>query len=252
MRCPRVAIFDLDDTLAESFHAIPSDTLEGLRGLLRRIPVAVITGATFSRMEEQFLPFFETHPRIDQFYIFPVCSAQAYGYGEKGWHRIYDLALAEEDRLRIEKTISDIVSTMDMLRGIPHDGQQLVNKGSQVAYTHVGVEATRETKDSWDPDGSKRTALWNAIRDALPEFEVLMGGKTTIDITRKEINKAYGVQWLSTHLGIPASEMLYVGDALYPGGNDAVVIPTGIETRSVSSPEETKEILKELLAACSA
>ena len=77
-----------------------------------------------------------------------------------------------------------------------------------------------------------------------------MGGMTTVDITHKGINKAYGVRWLSEKLGIPAGEMLYVGDALFEGGNDIVVIPTGIQTRSVSGPPETLAVIEELLKAC--
>jgi hypothetical protein len=42
--------------------------------------------------------------------------------------------------------------------------------------------------------------------------------------------------------------MLYIGDALFPGGNDEVVKETGIETRQTSGPEETARIIRELLA----
>jgi len=82
----------------------------------------------------------------------------------------------------------------------------------------------------------------------VPDVEVRIGGMTTIDITKKGISKAYGVTWLSKHLDIPTSKMLYIGDALYPGGNDEVVIPTGIQTRSTSGPAETEKILEELVA----
>jgi hypothetical protein len=41
--------------------------------------------------------------------------------------------------------------------------------------------------------------------------------------------------------------MLFVGDALYPGGNDEVVISTGAQTRSTSGPPETNKIIEELL-----
>ena len=81
----------------------------------------------------------------------------------------------------------------------------------------------------------------------MPDVEVLIGGMTTIDVTKKGIDKSYGVLWLSKHLNIPVAEMLYVGDALYPGGNDAVVIPTGIQTHITSGPGETTLIIDRLL-----
>jgi hypothetical protein len=42
--------------------------------------------------------------------------------------------------------------------------------------------------------------------------------------------------------------MLYVGDALFPGGNDEIVKETGIPTQQVSGPAETKEIIEKVLA----
>lgn len=250
MNCPRAAFFDLDDTLAESFHAPSPETLAGLSRLLENMPVSIITGATFQRMESQFLSQLETHPNVDRLYIFPTSSAQGYSYIQGKWQPLYDLALTEEERLRIKKTILETVDGIQELKDITHYGEQMVDKGSQIAYTPVGVEASKDAKDSWDIDGSKRQLLWKALKQLLPEFEVLMGGVTTIDITRKEVNKSYGVLWLSKELGIPPSEMLYVGDALYPGGNDAVVIPTGIQVLSVAGPAETQKIIEDLLSAC--
>ena len=250
MQCPSVVIFDLDDTLAESFHAPSAETLAGLGKLIELMPVSIITGATFQRMHNQFLSTFETHPHAKNFFIFPTSSAQGYTFSEGGWKLLYDLALTEEERSRIKKSIAESVASLEVLRGIPHYGEQMVDKGSQVAYTHVGVDASKEVKDSWDADGSKRSALWEKIKQSLPEFEVLMGGVTTIDITRKSVNKSHGVIWLSKHLGIPAEEMLYVGDAFYPGGNDAAVIPTGIQVRSVKGPAETQIIIDELVKVC--
>jgi hypothetical protein len=81
----------------------------------------------------------------------------------------------------------------------------------------------------------------------LPEFDVKTGGSTSIDVTRPGINKAYGVRKISEHLGIPIGEMLYIGDALFPGGNDAVVKETGIPTQQTSGPDETAEMIRALL-----
>ena len=250
MQCPRAVFFGLDDTLAESFHAPSPQALAGVGKLLERIPISIITGAAFLRMHEQFLATFETHTHADRLYVFPTSSAQAYRFSSGTWEQLYDLALDEEARAYIKRAIVEAVDSLEVLAGIPHYGEQTIDKGAQIAYTHVGVDASKEVKDSWDPDGSKRGLLWKALNEKLPEFEVLMGGITTIDITRKGVNKSHGVKWLSEHLGIPVGEMLYVGDALYPGGNDEVVIATGIQTRSVSGPAETRQVIDELLKVC--
>ena len=46
------------------------------------------------------------------------------------------------------------------------------------------------------------------------------------------------------------ADMIYVGDALYEGGNDTVVIPTGVHARSVSGPAGTETLIDEMLAEC--
>ncbi|MEK7068882.1 MAG: HAD hydrolase family protein, partial [Patescibacteria group bacterium] len=77
-----------------------------------------------------------------------------------------------------------------------------------------------------------------------------ISSRTAIDITKKGVDKALGVLWFSEHLKINPQEMLFVGDALGPEGNDEIVIPTGIDTREVKNPEETAKIIDEILATC--
>lgn len=250
MNCPRTAIFDLDDTLAESFKR-PSDAmLQRLERLLEYIPVAIMTGAGFKRMESQFLPEIAAAPRSDRFYLFPNSAAQCYVHENGDWQLAYNLAFTSEERVHIKETIQKIVDGNEIFKGIPHWGERLFDREAQVAYTPVGIEASLETKQTWDTGGTKRKALWETLKQAMPEFEILLGGTTTIDITRKGINKAYGVRWLSEHLTIPTNEMFYAGDAFYDDGNDAVVVPTGIVTRAVSSPAETETVIDELLKLC--
>ena len=79
---------------------------------------------------------------------------------------------------------------------------------------------------------------------------MLKGGRTAIDITQKGVDKASGVTWLAKRLGMEEKDMLFVGDELYEGGNDACVIPTGIQTVEVSSPKETAVVIDQILAAC--
>ena len=250
MECPRVAVFDLDDTLAESFKSPSVETLDALKRLLSAIPVAIMTGAGFARMEAQFLPELAACPDSGRFYLFPNSSAQCYARRNDAWKLLYSFTLTPDERARIKETILKAVDENPVLSDVPHWGERMFDREAQVAYTPVGINATLETKRTWDPGGVKRALLFEALKRTLPEFEILLGGTTTIDITPKDINKAYGVKWLSDYLKMPTSGMLYVGDAFHEGGNDTVVIPTGIRTRRVSGPEETLGLIKELLAVC--
>jgi hypothetical protein len=49
------------------------------------------------------------------------------------------------------------------------------------------------------------------------------------------------------YIKVPIEKMVFIGDSLFPGGNDSAVKKTGITTISVSGPEETKKIIRDLL-----
>lgn len=250
MNCPRVAIFDLDDTLAESFQPPLPQMVEKLGALLERIPLAIMTAAGFSRIKDQFVSHFEESPHISQFYMFPNSTAECYVWEQRNWNIAYSLGLSKSDRNTIGKAIHAGLAETGILGENPKYEPKIIDRDAQVAFAAIGLDASLEEKAAWDPNQAKRKRLIAVLEKKIPQFEILMGGMTTIDITHKGINKAYGVRWLSNKLDIPTSEMLYVGDALYPGGNDEVVIATGIETREVSGPPETLKVLDELLVAC--
>ena len=247
MNCPKAILFDLDETLAESFQSPKPETLVRLAALAALRPVAIISGAGFARIESDVLNHLKDAGRL---YIFPNSSTQCYACKDGIWQQLYNLALSVDERSHINAALLQALEEVPEATGAPHFGEQIVDREAQVAFTVVGLDAPQEVKMSWDPDRSKRTAIIGYLQKKLPGFDILIGGASTIDVTHKDINKAHGVRWFAEHLGFPASDMYYVGDALYPGGNDFVVIDTGITTRITSGPDETLGIIDELLAAC--
>jgi hypothetical protein len=77
---------------------------------------------------------------------------------------------------------------------------------------------------------------------------VRTGGSTSIDITRPGIDKAYGIRKLRDILGISINEMIYIGDALYVGGNDHAAETVGVDCISVNDPADTKRVVQTIIA----
>ena len=77
------------------------------------------------------------------------------------------------------------------------------------------------------------------------------GGSTSVDITTRGIDKAFGMGKLVEETGIPASEMLFIGDRLDPEGNDYPVKAAGYTTRAVSGWEECVDVIDEIVASMS-
>ena len=67
-----------------------------------------------------------------------------------------------------------------------------------------------------------------------------MGGATSIDITQKGVDKAYGLKKLRDTSWIPLEQMMFIGDAIFPGGNDYSVKELGLETVHVKDPDGTE------------
>jgi HAD superfamily hydrolase (TIGR01484 family) len=80
----------------------------------------------------------------------------------------------------------------------------------------------------------------------LPEFEVRIGGTTSIDVTKKGIDKAFGVLRIIERLHIDKEDVVFVGDALFEGGNDYAVKSLGIRCIETSGPQETLKIIDTL------
>jgi phosphomannomutase len=75
-----------------------------------------------------------------------------------------------------------------------------------------------------------------------------MGGATSIDVTRPGIDKAYGIRKLRDIQSIAIGEMIFIGDALFPGGNDYPAKEAGVVSIQVRDPDETKRVVEAIIA----
>lgn len=246
-KVPRAALFDLDETLAESFMSPLPHMIQRIHAVLEHIPCAIVTGRDFAWMEKDFLAQITVSPHSNRFYVVAEGGAEGYSYRERAWHKEYGTKMSSEEREQIRTTIAEAVQSTQALLGETIYGEQFIDKHSMVAFAMIGRDVPTQLKKTWDPGNAKRHLLANVVAEKLPQYDVVLGGATTLDVTMHKINKAYGVQWLSKTLNIPVSEMFYVGDALYPDGNDEPVIATGIQVRGTSGPTETEKIIDDLL-----
>jgi hydroxymethylpyrimidine pyrophosphatase-like HAD family hydrolase len=77
---------------------------------------------------------------------------------------------------------------------------------------------------------------------------VNIGGSTSIDVTRKGVDKAYGIHKLAEASGVTPAEMIFMGDAVYPGGNDwSVPEKALVDTIAVGSVAETKRAIEAIV-----
>ncbi len=247
---PKLLAFDLDDTLAESKQPLTDEMAHAFSSVLDHIPLAVMTGGAFPQLKKQFLSNLPGQSKLDHLYLFPTSAAQCYTYKDGDWRLQYDHSLTADEKAAILAAFDESLKEVGLAE-LPHEvwGDRIEDRVGQITFSGLGQFAPVPAKRAWDPDKKKRDALREALSKRLPkDFSIKTGGSTSVDITREGISKAYGITQLSELTGIPVRDMLYVGDALQDGGNDAVVKETGVPTFAVKNPDDTVVLLKKTWA----
>ena len=244
----KVIVFDLDGTLAESKQALDGEMADLLAQLVDHgYYIAVMSGGAFNQYQQQFLSLLHfSEDQYQKLLLLPTSGAALYVYQNSTWQQVYQEVLSTEDRERIITTLQAIIKKLALLPPQSY-GELIEDRSTQITYSGLGQQAPNTAKEVWDPHKKKRAHIAALFSEQLPMFDVHIGGMTSIDITRKGIDKAYGVKKVSDFLNTPISAMVYIGDALFPGGNDATVQVLGIECIAVKNIAETKKYIKTLL-----
>jgi HAD superfamily hydrolase (TIGR01484 family) len=244
----RVLTFDLDDTLAVSKSRIDPRMADLLARLLDRVDVCIISGGRFEQFDAQVLQHLTLDERArDRLHLMPTCGTRYYRWGEGAWREKYAEDLSAEDRQRVIEVLTEGAHQLGLWEAQPW-GDIIEDRGSQITFSALGQSAPPEAKYAWDPDGSKKRGLRDYAAARLPDLEVRGGGSTSVDVTRKGIDKAYGLGKLLEVLGLTVDDVLFVGDRLDEGGNDYPVKAMGVPCVAVHRWEDTAEFLERFLA----
>lgn len=245
----KLIIFDLDGTLAESKQPLTSEMAELVTQLLETTPVAVISGGALPQFTKQVVAKLPSAAHFENLYLLPTSGAALYEWHDWNWDKIYEERLSEKEAGEIEAAIKVAIAETGVINFSDLAwGERTEYRGGQVAFSALGQQAPLALKKEWDSNHAKRHLLQAALAKRLPEFQVSIGGATTIDVTKRGIDKAYGVRKLCERLGVFERDAVYVGDELESGGNDEAVYKTDVQTKAVKDPSETARLIESLLA----
>lgn len=240
-----IIVFDLDGTLATSKQAIDVEMVTLFVDLLELCPVAVISGGDWPQFERQLLGMLPTSVNYDRLFLLPTSGTKFYRF-DGAWSQIYADTFSPQERQRVMSALTSAAAEA----GFADEtiwGEQIEDRGSQITFSGLGQEAEPDVKASWDPDIQKRNRLKSLLDIRLPDFAIRIGGSTSIDITKPGIDKAYGIGKLAKISGFALSDMLFIGDALYVGGNDAPVRDAGVATVAVRDIADTKRVIETII-----
>ncbi|MDT3315406.1 HAD-IIB family hydrolase [Microbacterium sp. KSW4-11] len=248
MTSPRLVAFDLDDTLAPSKSAIDPRIGEQLLRLAERVEVAIISGGQLQQFRSQVverLP--EAHAGLlAHIHLMPTCGTQYYRLTADGIETVYALSLTDDEKQRALAAVEEEAKRLGLWAEQTW-GPILEDRGSQITFSALGQSAPLDAKTAWDPTGEKKNTLRDAVAARIPDLEVRSGGSTSVDITHRGIDKAYGMRKLAEQTGIPLDDMLFVGDRLDEHGNDYPVLAMGVTCHAVEGWEDTAAYLDGLI-----
>jgi phosphomannomutase len=243
----KLVVFDLDGTLAESKSSLDAEMSGLLHDLLTVVKVAVISGGDWPQFEKQLLSNLPHDERLANLSLLPTCGTKFYRYDSADWKKIYSEDFTTDQR---EKILSSLKKAIGVA-GFKIEklwGEQIEDRGSQITFSALGQQAPLEEKERWDSDFAKRKKIQAILDTFIPEFSVRIGGSTSVDITKPGIDKAYGIRKLRDLMGISLEEMIFIGDALYVGGNDYPAEQAGVVSIPVRDPHETKRVTQAIIA----
>ena len=250
-----LVVFDLDGTLTPSKSPLEPSMARALMALLVKKRVAVIGGGSWAQFRKQFLGSFDC-PRelLPNLFLFPTTATSFYRY-RKGWKNVYEMKLSPRERTAIKRAFREVMREIGYVPPAKTYGKVIEDRGSQITFSALGQDVVARLgkrglalKEKWRRENTPvKARMAKLLAERLPNLEVHPSAFTSIDVTRKGIDKAYGVLQIERYLHVPVARMVFVGDALFKGGNDAAAKRTGVDCIPVRGPKDTEKIIEQII-----
>ncbi len=239
---PKHFFFDLDNTLTPSKALLLERHLPTFLELCEKADVIVVSGHGEKDIRTHLLP-----QSVGKYHIL----GQNGNYAEtRDGSVLWNRTLSQERKDAILEFIAKARAHVNL--SVKDENDIIDDRDSQIAYSLIGHHEDPAVKNAFDPLHTKRLALLNELavdvqilRDA--GVEVRSGGTTVLDFFELGKNKGFNVDAFIRSMEWNTHECLYLGDALFPGGNDETVIGI-ISTHAVNGPDDTFTFIREMLS----
>lgn len=239
---PRHFFFDLDNTLTRSKSPILPEHEDTLVRLAQGADVIVVSGSSEKNIWSRL-----TDTSTGHYYSLTQNGNRAF---EKDRTLLWERPLSHPQKDAVRRFV--VLARAHTPTIVPDENDLLEDRGCQMAFSFIGQHADITLKEAFDPDFAKRRAVLADLCDEVARLEhehgleITIGGTTNLDIYQKGMHKGHNVRELLAHRGWRADECIYIGDALFPGGNDETVVGV-IPTREIKNYHETYTLIEDFL-----
>jgi phosphomannomutase len=237
---PKHVFFDLDKTLTASRSPMTPEHQEIFDKLLKKSDVIVVSGGNEEQIRRQTTPGF-----VGRYYALAQSGNHAM---DKSGATLWEESLTGEQETLIEQVIRVLEKEFPPAL---HPATTIEHRGAQTSYSVTGFDAPIEAKYAFDPGDIKRNSALRAHPDEVAKLtangiEVTPAGTSSFNFILAGKHKGFNITRFIKKMGWKSEDCIYVGDALFPGGNDETVIGV-IPTHAIKDHEETFRFIKESL-----
>lgn len=243
----RLVAFDLDGTLTASKQPLQSWMGDAIAALLAVIDVAIISGADWSRFGVQVTTRLPSGADVSRLWLMPTTGTRLFRHRGGRWQMDYAEIFGADEKRHILAAFDASLAASGFAPERSW-GERIEDRGSQITFSALGQQAPIHAKEVWDPDHVKRKIIQAELKTRLPGLSINIAGATSIDVTRAGVDKGYALARLAEASGFPLEAMLFIGDAIFPGGNDYPAKAGGVDTVRVRDPEESFAVITAIIA----
>ena len=234
----KLIAMDLDGTLSQHKQALPAANRAALEALSQKYKLVMVGAGQVMRI-------------FNQMEHFPLDIIGNYGlqYGQ------YNKQTGEMDMVRDlvlpcdRESVTERVEYFREKYGFTTYAGESVefHPSGCVTFAILGTKAVAADKLVFDPDRSKRRAIYDEVVAAFPEYVVFVGGSSSFDMAPKPYNKYHALDLYCKEQGLAHDEVVFIGDDYGLGGNDESVYLSDFNYLTIDHFEDFPQVVAHLL-----
>ena len=234
----KLVAFDLDGTLTQHKSPLSPEARATLEALNKKYKLLMVGAGMCMRI-------------FNQMEQFPIDVLGNYGLQYAEYNPdTKELEIKENNVLPCDRESVDKRVTMlrEKYGFTEYVGENVEYHASGcVTFPVLGTKAALADKLAFDPDRSKRRAIYEDVKATFPEYTVFVGGSSSFDMAPAPFNKYYALAKYCDARGIKHEDVVFVGDDYGPGGNDESVYLSDMNFITVDNYMDFPELMKPLL-----
>lgn len=230
--------FDMDGTITQHKCPLGEENKKVLDRLAQRYRLLIVGAGSGSRIFRQMGGY-------------PIDILANYGMQE--WEYCQERGEMEVVRnISVRCDRESVDRRMDQLRRqfgyMNYAGESVeYHPSGCVTLPLLGTEADSREKLSFDPDRSRRRAIYPYVKELFLDYTVYVGGSSSFDLAPRPYSKYYALDRYCEERGLSHDQVVYAGDDYGPGGNDESIYRSDFTFYTIDDYRQLGTVLNEFL-----